>query len=97
MATKYNSKQFSFLVFAAVLLLIFLFPPLDVHQYYQDIYNRTNVYAPRFSGFDFILYFGKIHPANSIGAIRYSINFPIWIMEVVIAVLVYVGYLKTRD
>ena len=97
MAIKYNSKQFSFLVFAAVLILIFLFPPLDIHQNYQNIYNQTNVYAPRFSGFDFILYFGKIHPANSIGAIRYSINFPIWIMEVVIAVLVYVGYLKTRD
>ena len=97
MAIKYISKKFSFLFFTAVLLLIFLFPPLDIHQYYQDIYNRTNVYAARFSGFDFILYFGKIHPPNSIGAIRYSINFPIWIMEVVIAVLVYVAYLKTRE
>jgi hypothetical protein len=82
---KKNPKQTAFIFFAVIITIIFLVPPMDYHT--VEFYSGRPYDEAKFSGFDFIF---NLHGS-------YRINYPIWIVEFILAGLIYVGYLKTRN
>jgi hypothetical protein len=79
-----NNKT-PFIIFAVALIIIFLIPPMDFQH--LEFYGSKPVMESHFSKFDFIFNLSS----------SYRINFPIWIIEFILTVLIFVGYLKTRD
>ena len=81
-----NTKTISLIIYAIILILIFLFPPID------EVFSNYSPARVVFYGWDFISYVG---PTGYAGR-HLQINVIYLLIEIIIATLIYVFFLYSQ-
>ena len=81
-----NTKTVSLIIYAIILILIFLFPPID------EVFTFSSPARIVFYGWDFISYVG---PSGYSGR-HYQINVIYLLIEIGIATLIYIFFLYSQ-